>query len=184
VARHPSGRVVTPEREAPANEVAAWPRIKEMALAQATNPLMGTELGRLAYFGKILRHELDAGKEWATLVHLHRKLVLGAPLPNPKVAMLEPGIRGGSNAEGELSKEEKRRLRTIQDRYDNAFCCMVELANGVEIMRLVNSICVEDKPLDYGSLLKAKKGLSALAVHFGFIRRKPHEAVRGLRNRV
>lgn len=164
------------DRGEPMDDVASWPRLKAEAKVIAKNPILATELGRLAYFEKIKMDELDAGKEWNRLVHAHRRLALGAPLGNPKVSSFERGFGREAIDLDALPANQRdiiqQEIKSIQDRYDRAFCRVVELFEGVKILRAVNSLCIEDQVLTYDRLVLARKGLKALAKHFGFGRPK------------
>jgi hypothetical protein len=164
------GKIIREDRmrQEPADDVASWPRVKELAKTKAGNPVFATEIGRLVYFDKIRPVEGDAAKEYANMVYSYRRYVSGAPFENPRASSLEIGLgRENPPEPTEYTKEQKEAIERLKDRYDKAYIALVDRLDGVKIMRAVNSLCLEDSPLDYQTLLLARKGLMALAKLFG-----------------
>jgi hypothetical protein len=193
VERTSCGKIKDRTLREPADDVAAWPRIRELVKAKAIDPRFGTELGRLAYFDKIRPIEADAGKHWANLVLSYRRHINGAPAESPKIASLEAGIGRGVSSQPDKDPDALEKLDDayedaresieeapplpkdiiiqIENQYDKAFIALVDRADGVKIMRAVNTLCLEDSPLDYERLLLARRGLMGLARHFGLDKR-------------
>lgn len=178
VKRYPSGQINHKDRGngyngEPPDDLATWPRIKAEAKKAAQNPILATELGRLAYFAKITTVEFDAGKEWSRVAALHRKLGIAAPHNFPKTASMEPSAKPRSIDLDALSPEDRNKLisetRAIEEQFNNAYQSLIFLGN--QILNSVNRLCLDDEPLTYGSLMYARQGLRALARKFGFAKR-------------
>lgn len=178
VKRYPSGQINHKDRGngqngEPPDDVATWPRIKAEAKKAAQNPILATELGRLAYFAKITTTEFDAGKEWSRVVSLHRKLGIAAPHNFPKIASLEPSAKPRAIDLDALTPEARKKLiaetRAIEEQFNNAYQSLSFLGNYV--LYSVNRLCLDDEPLTYGNLMYARQGLRALARKFGFAKR-------------
>jgi len=160
-------------RQEPMDDVAHWYRIKALAKTRAGRPEFATEIGRLAYFDKIRPIEADAAKEWANLVALYRKHVIGAPQDHAKVASLEVGY--GRTLEPEDTKERRDYIRLIQDRYDRAYVAIIDRPDGVKMMKAMNAICLEDAVVSYAELQMARRGFMIHAKHFGIDKRSKRE---------
>ena len=116
-------------------------------------------LGRLRKLGVIDEHELEAGKKFHALWDRARRHYLDAPNPNPKIGSLDRGF----GHEPDLSEEMIERGLRSKEAYDAAYKVIIEC--GVQVVTVIESVCFGDEVpwrLDY-----AKKGLSALARHFG-----------------
>lgn len=175
VKRYPSGQIAHKDRGngtngEPPDDTATWARIKAEAKKAAQNPILASELGRLAYHAKITSSEFDAGREWSRVVHLYRRFGIGAPNNFPKVASLEPSAKPRAIDLDALDAEDRDRLVTetkeIERQYTRALESLVFL--GVEVERAVNRLCVDDETLPYEALMRARRGLKALARRFGF----------------
>lgn len=174
VQRTPCGKIVKEDRmrPEPVDDVAAWPRIKELAKKKALDPRLATELGRLLYFEKIRPIEGDAAKEWIATVHSYRRHVTGAQSENPKVASLEIGIGRVNPPEPEhYTKEQREAIKNIEDRYDRAFLAIMDRSDGVRLMKAANALCLEDKVLTYAELQDARRAFMLWARHFGLDKR-------------
>lgn len=178
VKRYPSGQINHKDRGngsdgEPPDDVAAWPRIKIEAKRVALNPILASELGRLAYFAKITTLEYDAGREWSRVTSLHRKYGIAAPSNFPKIASMEPSARPRPVDLDTIDTEERNRLvretKLIESQYKQALDSLMFL--GHEVVRAVNRLCVDDEILPYEGLIHARRGLKALARKFGFGKR-------------
>lgn len=180
VKRYPSGQIKHEDRgngdngEQP-DDVALWPRIKREAKKAAQNPILESEIGRLAYHNKITAQELDAGKEWKRLVHVYRQFGIGSANGVPKIASMEPSCKPTSLDLDDLDPKERQELiretNAIRRDYERARDILLGQWLGRETMLAVDDLCISDQCLTYDRQRLARSGLRALARHFGFAKR-------------
>lgn len=160
--RYPSGEVIHSKDDQ--SILAKLGRMNSLQdiLKEIGRPEFGTQLGILFARGSILDPHKRAGDAWAELVANHRRVCLDAPRSTPKAASME---RAGK---GDPVEYEDALAERIAKQYDAAFCVVVDAPEGVNSMKAINALVLEDEHLTYDKLLLAKAGLSRLAVHFGF----------------
>lgn len=161
--RYPSGEVVrTREDQSILTKLGRANSLREF-LNEIGRPEFGSQLGILFARGTILGAHKRAGDAWSELVASHRRVVLDAPSGLPKVSRMERSGRG------EPKEYDDALAERIAKQYDAAFCAVVDAPGGVNVMKAVNALCLEDEHLTYDKLLLAKAGLSRLAAHFGYL---------------
>lgn len=132
----------------------------ENMLADAMSERMGTPLGRLLYRKVIELHHYDAGVEYNQLCAAYG-FALGVPSPHPKAATLLASF-GLVASLDDITPERIQRIRT---RYDDAYECLHDC--GRKVLLAVNALVIHEQETDVGV---AKRGLSALAQHFGYLK--------------
>lgn len=161
--RYPSGEVVhSREDQSVVAKLARANSLREM-LNEIGRPEYATEFWRLFAKGAILETHKRAGDAWSELVASHRRIVLDAPSASPKAASME---RAGK---GKPVEYDDALAERIAKQYDAAFCVVADAPEGLNSMKAINALVLEDEHLTHDRLLLAKAGLSRLAVHFGFL---------------
>ena len=151
-------------------EVGEFQRMKEAVSAAVLHPVWVCQLWRMHHFGEISGLEREAGDRWIELVRDHKRFIEDSPPITAKVSRLERGY--GRTNDPELTAEEMDRDRKLQDRWDAAFCAVVERHNGMALMRALNGVCVEDKvPAGFIERQLAREALKLLVRHFGLDKR-------------
>jgi hypothetical protein len=172
VAREPNGRrsrVVT--RSAPQFAPTEVKRLRDAALAGMQNPEWGSELGRLLLAGRLEAELYAAGQHWAECATRYRQ-ALDAPRPNPPSARFEPknpaAAMDPASAAGQ--KQTAREVAAIEAlREAHAALRTV----GVLAERVVRRVCEHDEAVcGTGEFVALRRGLLALALFWGMMRRK------------
>jgi hypothetical protein len=165
VQREPNGRADRKQSEsrfAPA----AVKRMSEGAIAAASDPRLGTELGRLLLAGDITSRQAGAGWQWAEIAFDYVQAIGAQPL-QPKTASLERGAKSAQpdpdSAAGELiSEADKRAVK----RFERAHTVL--LSQGLLAESAARRLCEgRGQPANnYEDKIRALKALDALAAHF------------------
>lgn len=157
--RYPNGEVKH-ESEFDARRTARGQRLSDLA-KMLDDPRLGSELGRLHWHGKIFQTQYDAGNEWAETVARCRRLKLSQS-GHPKVSSPERVSKSESGYE-----PTPEAIKAAETRYDDLFCAVVDRINGVAMMKVLNSVCVDNQPPTYPELILLKGALDILAAKLG-----------------
>lgn len=159
--RTPSGQLSRAQQEtkfAPA----AIKRLAEQAIAKASDPRLGSEIGRLMLAGKLTARQAAAGWRFAEISADYSKALQS---PKLKTARLERGQRGQDAEEGTSAGEAISRalVRSVR-RAERALAALS--AAGKDSERAVDLLAADVALLTYEQLVAARAGLDALASLF------------------
>jgi hypothetical protein len=158
--RHPAGRLVQPKDLDVAAIAAAHPDRQGLPESKRAFPVAGTPVGRLFLSGQISAQQLEASRRYARDARGYQQII-GSPKPN--APSLNPMTAGGMSAPVAFSEAEIRRRL---DGYNAAFEAVYDA--GHRAARAVARVAVYEEWLPDGSSLEdLKRGLSALARHYG-----------------
>lgn len=167
-AREPNGRIER-KNEEPRYSPAAVKRITESAIALASDPRLGTILGRMLLAGDITTRQAGAGWQWAELAADYYSAIGATPLHIRPVSF-ERGVKGEApdidSPAGELICERDKR---VVKRFERAF--IVLQSQGGEAAAICRRLC-EGRgiaPDTHEQRLSAIRALDALASHFAAV---------------
>ena len=152
--------------------------MKEMVKSEALHPVWTCELWRRHHLGEISTPLKEAGDMWILLVREHRKFINDPP-GGATISKLERGYGRNEIDVEALNKESQDAINEwnerLKRRWDQAYITVIDRKDGIQIMRAVNALCLDDEHLDYSRFLLAKQGLEILAKHFGLTTRGKSE---------
>lgn len=154
--RYPSGKL-KPESPAPTQ----IKRMVAMAQIGAADPLLSTQLGWLRLMKIITDKQTAAGTMYAALAGQNDRAV-GFPRRTTASPSYERGFIGSASVGGE--EFEQAKIDAIKDRFKAAHEVLVR--QGITAARTVNTVCVDNKTLDWDRHEHFENGLDALAEHF------------------
>lgn len=165
VAREPNGqpdRKLAESRHSPS----AIKRMVDSAVLKASDPRLGTELGRLLLAGDITSKQAGAGWQWAELAH-EAIQALGATPLQPKAQTFERGSKGQApDIDGAVGARIAERDARLVRRYERAR--LILDAYGVAGNQLTRRLCEGRGQMlrSYEELVAVRRCLDALAAHF------------------
>ncbi len=172
VAREPNGRRSRAlARKAPQFAPTEVKRLRDAALAGMQSPEWGSELGRLLLAGKLEPELYAAGQHWAECAMRYRQ-ALDAPRPNPPPAGFEPkspavAVDPSSSAGQKQTARDMAAMAALQEAH-----AALRTA-GVLAERVVRRVCEHDEAVcGTGEFVGLRRGLVALAVFWGMMRRR------------
>jgi hypothetical protein len=141
-------------------------RIREAAFKAASDPLWGTEIGKLNLEGQIDDIQLEAGRKWSVAREAYDRAM---GFKRAKAMTFGAGAAGtppdpDSEIGQEISQREERDISNYT-RAENSLSCFGKLS-----LDAVNDLCIEDKPLEWVRRQYAGAGLTCLAYHWGIIK--------------
>lgn len=161
--RTPSGQLSRADSEAK-HAPTAIKRLTDSAIAAASDPRLGTELGRLLLAGTLTARQAGAGWQFA---EASREYLAAIEAPSVKGATFERAAKGADAEQGTDAAERRdKALKRVKQRYERARACLD--ARGAEVSRAVRLLS-EGRGvslLTHEQLLSARDGLDALALHF------------------
>lgn len=165
VEREPNGRADRKKQE-PRFAPAAVKRLTESSIALASDPRLGTEIGRLLLAGDITSRQAGAGWQWAELAFDYMQAIGATPLQFKPVS-LERGAKAQApdidSAAGQALTEKDQRIVKRFERAHVILCSQGMIAESA-CRRLCEG---RGQPLNsYEERLKALQCLDALAMHF------------------
>lgn len=170
---YPSGKISNPEPAEDPTVVAIWPRTREAARLLVLDPRMGSQLGRLYVTGRVTQAEYEAGDRWAGIVRDYKQRS-GLEPGYPRPGAVEVG-RGRSVEPDPFHPRSEERARRAASKYDNAFVAVTGISDGIYVMRALSDLVIRDEALTTERVVMAKRGLHALALHFGLTARRNSE---------
>jgi hypothetical protein len=159
--RYPSGKL-KPKPETTMSPTLIR-RMVDQAKAQASNPLLGSELGQLRLGGIVSDREVAAGLRYAEIVANHHRL---KGIPSPQTRGVE--FQGGMGL-SLISDPDPEVIERATKQYAAARAVLARF--GSAVISAVETIAVFDRPIVSTSQPALSSGLSALALHFGLTNR-------------
>jgi hypothetical protein len=160
VERYPSGDIKRSETQKEVMSVAIEAR-KRVHGIESSDPLAGSTIGRMFLDGKIAKHQLEAGNEYAEIMCRYYRAV-GVPFPSARAQSLF-SVKGH---EGDISESIATRARTASNRMMEAEGLLLRLEDGPQVKRTIYNLCVMDyehlREMPAQQLLWLKRGLNAL----------------------
>lgn len=160
VERYPSGDIKRSETQKEVMSVAIDAR-KRLHRVEGHDPLAGYTLGRMFLDGKISKHHLEAGDEYAEIMGRYYRAV-GIPYPSARAQSLF-SVKGH---EGEITDSIAKRARAASDRMMEVEGLLLRLEDGPQVKRTIFNLCVMDyehlRDMPEQQLLWLKRGLNAL----------------------
>jgi hypothetical protein len=143
---------------------AAWDRLKRLAQAKAIDPVLGSELGRLANLGELTSTQLAAGVRVGEIYGRFERVV--GKRRSTKSPSYEMGFSaGGSSAISEetiaSAKAAWKSLQEILSVYPSA------------VRSVLEELCVEDRAINSALLEDVRTLLDRLAFKFGITTKSP-----------
>jgi hypothetical protein len=157
--RHPSGELVQPRFDA-RGLVTLQPHRVWLPEAQRMDQKAASPLGCLNLLGVLSDAQYGAGIRYAVVVGNYR-----AVIETPRAMS---GAGRGYDCPGDLTCGRDGapcECRKRKERYDAAFLVVIEA--GQRAARAVARVAVHGEPCPRGALADLKRGLDALAQHFG-----------------
>lgn len=158
--RYPSGKL-KPISAAEFATPTTVRRMLDQALKAASNPLLGSELGRLRLTGVLTDREMSAGLRYAEIVGRYHR-IKGVPQPSVRSVAYEQGTARGRSL---INDPDPETVVTISRNFDSARAVLARF--GRSMISIVDSITVFEAPIVAGAYGALRCGLSALAAHFG-----------------
>lgn len=138
-------------------------RLRDAAMAGLRDPEWGSELGRLFLESTITAEMYAAGKRWCETVAWYHQVIGVKLLRSPSA---EQG-RGGQepDPDSEAGREQASKDMDRAERFFEAHAVLLSVP-GAE--RAVRNLCeLGEGPCGMAQLMATRKGLSALATHWG-----------------
>lgn len=154
VERYDNGRI----REDPRKH-AAWNRIRDVHLEVGLNPHMATQRGRMFFMQMLTELEFEVSNRWAELLEGYDRIVLGRRRTAPSPSFERTG-------HGESNHDDPEMVAEFKARFLKAHKALTDSGKLSEVA--VTRLCRDETA---GAMLQeARRGLAALAVHFGLVK--------------
>jgi hypothetical protein len=166
--REPNGRYARSERQKEFPPAAVM-RLRQSALSEVRHAAWGDQIGRMFLQAQITAVEYSTARRWhAEAANHHHAIGCYAV----KSAALEKGVNGHPpDPDSERGRAEAEKERRDRVRYESAL--RVLEASGCR--SAVDRVVLQDEaPAGIEDMAQLKKGLSALAEHWGYVRKNGH----------
>lgn len=159
--REPNGRIKRASDEAQ-HAPAAVKRLIDAAMAKASDPRLGSEIGRLLLAGKLTTRQAAAGWRFAEVASAYQTAISAPALKSPR---LERGQRGEAPEDGTPAGDAMTAAtRRAVTRYMRADAVLS--ASGRDAERAARLLCADVALIGHQQLIDARSALDALAAHF------------------
>jgi len=163
--REPNGRADRKKQE-PRFAPAAIKRLSESAIAAASDPRLGTELGRLLLAGDITSRQAGAGWAWAEIAFEYYQAIGATPLQVKPISLERGAKTQAPDIESELGQELSEKDKRAVKRFERAHTVL--LSQGLLGESAARRLCEGrgQAAFNYEDKLRAIKSLEALALYF------------------
>ena len=163
VQREPNGRPKPEERRF---SPTAIKRLLESSIALASDPRLGTEIGRMLLNGDLTTRQAGAGWQWSELTADYFSAI-GASSLQVKAISYERGAKAQApEPDSEAGKAISEKEERIVKRWEKAH--LILLSQGMVAESATRRLCEGkgQRAQDYYEVVRVKQALDALAAHF------------------
>jgi hypothetical protein len=161
-ARTPSGQISRAGQESSLSPIAVK-RLLTSAIAKASDPRLGSEIGRLLLHGKLTTRQASAAWRYAEISASYQTAIHA---PKCKTARLERGQKAEAPEDGTAAGDAiTAKTRRAISRYIRADAILNGC--GQDAARAVSLLVADIALIGHKPLVDAKDALDALAAHFG-----------------